>query len=345
MGLPLRDLVRPEQVAWDALAGKTLAVDGHNALYQFLATIRQATGEPFTDEKGRVTSHLIGMLYRTTSVLAQGVRPVWIFDGAPPELKAGTLSARFRAKERAQQEWQEALATGDLATAKRKAAMTSRLTRPMVEEAKELLSALGVPAIQAPSEGEAQAAYLAAQGRVWAAASQDYDCLLFRTPRLVRGLAARSPRGQTPAAEVIDREGLLRQLGISDDELLLIGLLVGTDYNAGATGIGPKRALKLAQQHLGWEETLRRGGLDPEALEPVAELFRNPKVEDLSLPPFRPVDERSVERILVEEHGFSSDRVSSAVRRLRARASTPVPAAAAPGRQTTLSEAFGDESA
>jgi flap endonuclease-1 len=137
----------------------------------------------------------------------------------------------------------------------------------------------------------------------------------------------------------------LRHLGISDDELLLIGLLIGTDYNDGAAGIGPKRALKLAQQHLGWEETLRRGGLDPAALEPVAELFRNPKVEDLSLPPFRPVDEGTVERILIEEHGFASDRVASAIRRLRARASAPAPVAAAPGRQTTLTDAFGDESA
>ncbi|HUI38414.1 MAG TPA: flap structure-specific endonuclease, partial [Thermoplasmata archaeon] len=135
MGLPFHDIVTSEELPWESLAGRQLAVDGNNAIYQFLATIRQRDGQPFSDPEGHVTSHLMGVLYRTTSLLAEGVRPIWIFDGKPPDLKAGTLRARFLAKERAEAEWKEALEKGDLETARRKAAATSRFTRPMASEA------------------------------------------------------------------------------------------------------------------------------------------------------------------------------------------------------------------
>lgn len=341
MGLPIRDLVSPKAVAWSDLAGRTLAVDGYNALYQFLATIRQADGQLLTDAQGQVTSHLIGTLYRTSSLLAQGVLPVWVFDGKPPALKSATLSARFRAKQRAEAEWTEALAAGDLETAKRKASATSRLTRPMVDEVRSLLGALGVPTVSAPSEGEAEAAFLAARGRVWGVASEDYDSLLFGAPRLVRGLAARGGRSGAPAAQLIDRAELLETLGLSSEELILVGLLIGTDFNDGAKGFGPKRALKLAQRHLGLEASLREAGLDPAELAPVAELFRSPEVEDLMVPPFGPVRVEEARQLLVELHGFSDDRVTAALARAQHRPPPRTPAPPDPkGRQTSL-EAFG----
>lgn len=342
VGLPFRELVTPQELPWSALAGRSLAVDAYNAIYQFLAQIRQADGQPFSDPKGRPTSHLMGLFYRTTSILAQGVRPVWVFDGKPPELKAGTLRSRFLAKERAESEWKEALAAGDLERARRKAAGTSRLTRPMAEEAKELLRALGVPTVQAPSEGEAEAALLARRGVVWAAASEDYDSLLFGAPRLVRGLAARSRGGVAPAAQIIDRELLLSTLGVSAEELLLVGVLVGTDFNDGAKGFGPKRALKLAQQHLGWEESLKRAGLVPAEVEPVRELFLHPETTDALVEEGRPIDEEAVERLLVDEHAFSRERVRSALGRARQRPNAPPhgPTAETRGRQTAL-ETFG----
>jgi len=339
VGLPLKDLVAPRSLAWSELAGRTLAVDGYNAIYQFLATIRQADGQLFTDAKGSVTSHLIGVLYRTTSLLSEGVLPVWVFDGKPPELKAATLSARFRAKEKAETAWKEALAAGDLETAKRKASATSRLTKPMVEEVRELLEGLGVPTISAPSEGESQAAYLAAQGRVWGVGSEDYDSLLFGAPRLVRGLAARGGRGGAPAAQLIDRTETLDALGVSGEELILIGLLIGTDFNDGARGIGPKRALKIAQKHLGFEASLQEAGLDPVELAPVAELFRHPEVADVPVPAFGPIQSDALHRLLVEGHDFSLERVDAALARARRR---PPPAKSVPppaGRQTSL-EAF-----
>lgn len=311
-------------------------MDGNNMLYQFLATIRAPDGQPFTDQAGRVTAHLIGLLYRTTSWLEQQIRPVWVFDGRPPDLKAGTLRTRFQAKERAQEAWREALAAGDLETARRKAAQTSRLTRPMIEEAVQVLHALGLPTVQAPSEGEAEGARMAASGTVWASASEDYDSLLFGTPRLVRGLASRQARTGTRAAQLLERERLLADLGISQEELILIGLLIGTDFNDGARGFGPKKALKLVQQHLGWDATLRTAGIEPKDVEEAGEIFRNPPVVDVPRPVFGEPNETELLRLLVTEHDFSQDRVLGALHRIQSapkRKATPLPT---PGRQQLL---------
>jgi flap endonuclease-1 len=340
VGLPLRDLVEAQELPWESLAGRTLAVDGFNAVYQFLATMRQRDGQLFTDAQGQVTSHLMGVFYRTTSLLGEGVLPVWVFDGRPPERKAGTIRQRIAAKERAEGEYQTALAAGDLETARRKAAQTSHLTKPMVEEIHQLLAALGVPTVQAPGEGEAQAAFMAAQGVVWGSASEDYDSLLFGTPRLVRGLAARNRGGTSPGAQIIDRAALLAHLGIDGDELILVGLLMGTDFNDGAKGFGPKRALKLVQEHLGFAATIARAGLDPTESEEVAQIFRAPPHAEVGSISFGPVDEDAVRRLLVETHGFNESRVKNAVSRARQRPRPAVSPAEARGHQTLL-ETFG----
>ena len=340
MGLPLRDIVVAQELPWEALSGRTLAVDGYNAVYQFLATIRQRDGQLFCDPAGHVTSHLMGVFYRTTSLLREGVLPVWVFDGKPPERKAGTIRRRIAVKERAEAQYQEALAAGDLETARRKAAQTSHLTHPMVEELDELLRALGVPVVLAPSEGEAQAAVMAARSVVWASASEDYDTLLFGAPRLIRGLAARGRTGSGGGAQFIDRDALLAQLGIDGDELIRLGVIVGTDFNEGATGYGPKKALKVVQQHLGFDETMRRVGLDPEEAREVAEIFRHPNAADVPPPVFGPVDEAAVDRILVDRHSFSEERVRAAVARARQRPKASASPAEARGHQTLL-ETFG----
>ncbi len=340
MGLPLRPLVTAQELPWEALAGRTLAVDGYNAVYQFLATIRQRDGQLFSDGQGNVTSHLMGTFYRTTSLLEQGVLPVWVFDGKPPERKAGTIRRRIEAKEKAEGAWQEALAAGDLETARRKAAQTSRLTRPMVDELHALLRGLGVPVVQAPGEGEAEAAVLAARGAAWAAASEDYDSLLFGAPRLVRGLAARPRSGVASGAQLIDRDELLAGLGIDQEELVTLGIVVGTDFNEGAAGYGPKKALKLVREHLGFERTVAKVGLDLDECRAVAEIFRHPASSEPGPLPFGPVDEEGLHRLLVETHGFSEARFRAAVARARSRpraASSPAEARA----HQTLLETFG----
>ena len=243
------------------------------------------------------------------SLLREGVLPIWVFDGKPPERKTGTIRQRVLAKEKAEEAWQEALAAGDLETARKKAAQTSRLTRPMVEELRQLLDGLGVPSVQAPSEGEAQAAVMAAKGSVWAAASEDYDSLLFGAPRLVRGLAARGRAGVSPGAQLVDRAEVLASLGISEEELILLGIVIGTDFNDGVRGYGPKKSLKLVQEHLGFRATVEKVGLDPTEAEEVAEIFRHPMSVEVPPPSFGPVDETAVRTILVDQHGFSEERV------------------------------------
>jgi len=250
MGVQLGDLVAKHEIDYDALKSRTIALDAYNTLYQFLAAIRQPDGTPLMDRQGRITSHLSGLFYRTIRMVEKGVRPVYVFDGKPPELKEKTLEKRKEVREKARERWEKALAEGNVEEARKYGQASTRLTAEMVVDAKELLDAMGIPYVQAPSEGEAQAAYMAAKGDVWASGSQDYDSLLFGAPRLVRNLAIEGRR-KLPGKDVyvpihpelIVLGDVLEQLGIDRRKLIWIGILIGTDFNEKVPGVGPKRAL------------------------------------------------------------------------------------------------------
>lgn len=175
MGVVLTPIVTKDTIALHDLNGRTLAVDGNGELYQFLALIRLRDGTPLKDSKDRITSHLSGLFYRTTRLIADhNLRLVFVFDGAPPARKADEIAKRRAVKQRYEQERDLALAQGDEAAAYSKSTMTSRLTKEMIGEARELLRLMGIPTVQAPSEGEAQAAHMAATtSGIWAAASKD----------------------------------------------------------------------------------------------------------------------------------------------------------------------------
>ncbi len=317
MGVQLGQIITPKEIPLESLKGKRLALDAYNMLYQFLATIRQPDGTPFTGATGEVTSHLVGLLYRTTSLVVNGIRPVYSFDGKPSPLKVATLKTRALVKERAAREWEEAIKAGDLALAKKKAAQTSRLTDAMVADAKELLDAMGVPWVQAPSEGEAQAAQMALRGSVWAAASEDYDTLLFGTPRLVKGLAALKPNPRDQGSvRLLTSEEVLQGFSLSLHEFIVMCLLIGTDFNEGFRGIGPKKALKLAQEHRSFEETITKVGGDPATLREALALFESPPyTPDFSLVWKKPQPER-VLQVLVDKHGFDESRIARTVEKL-----------------------------
>jgi len=171
MGVVLTPIITKDTIALDALRGRTLAVDGNGELYQFLALIRLRDGTPRRDSKGRTTSHLSGLFYRSTRLMADhGVRLAFVFDGEPLPLKAQEIAKRRAGRQCYEEERAAALARGDVATADSKATMTSRLTREMVAEARQLLQLMEIPTVQAPSEGEAQAAHMAATSdQIWAA--------------------------------------------------------------------------------------------------------------------------------------------------------------------------------
>ncbi|MCD6324188.1 MAG: flap endonuclease-1 [Desulfurococcales archaeon] len=331
MGVNLKDLIPKEaiHVVTDLkeLKGRVVAIDGYNALYQFLAAIRQPDGTPLKDSKGRVTSHLSGIFYRTINFVEAGIKPVYVFDGKPPELKAREIEERMRVRAEAERKYREALAKGRVEEARTYAQASSRLSSEMVEDAKKLLTAMGIPWVQAPSEGEAQAAFMAAKGDAWAPASQDYDSILFGAPRLLRNLTI-SGRRKLPRKnvyvevkpEVIDVPTLLKTLSLTREQLVDIAILLGTDYNPeGVKGVGPKTALKLIRTYGTLDKALQAlpNASFPADPKVIREAFLNPEVtEDYKLQ-WRAPDADSVMELLVGEHDFSESRVKNALERLR----------------------------
>jgi len=323
MGVVLTPIVHPQPIALADLRGKTLAVDGQGELYQFLALIRLRDGTPLKDARGRVTSHLSGLFFRTTRLMAEhALKLVFVFDGAPPVLKAAEIDRRRAVKAEFERAHAEAVARGDLEEAYSKATMTSRLSREMVAEARELLKLLGLPTIQAPSEGEAQAAHMARAGHVWAAASKDYDTLLFGAPRLVRFLTISGKeflpsqgtfRPLVPEALELDAE--LERWGITRGGLIDLALLVGTDFNDGVHGIGPKKALKLVLQYG------RIEAMPAEIQEAVGDvaavrrIYLTPEVTDDYRIEFGEPDIDGVVRFLCDDRQFSRERVTDALAR------------------------------
>jgi flap endonuclease-1 len=326
MGIDISKLIEAAPLELRDLSGRTVAIDAFNTLYQFIATIRQPDGTPLKDRDGRVTSHLSGLFHRSAALLDMGIKPAFVFDGRPPELKEKTLKARREVKQAAEVEWKAALEAGDMKRALSKAAQTSRLDDGMVAECKSLLDALGIPWLVAPSEGEAQMAHMAIKQDVWAGASQDYDALLFGTPTLVRNLTlsrkrrVAGGRSVDVAPELIELGGVLSSLAVSRAQLVDMAILIGTDFNDGVRGIGPKKALKLIRQHGTMEHVLQDGGIElTDDYGEVRRLFLEPDVtDDYRLRWSDPAPE-DVRRLLCDSHGFSVDRVDSVLSRICSR--------------------------
>lgn len=342
MGIDLGDVVVRRPVTFQHFAGKRLAFDAWNILYQFLASIRGPDGQPLTDTEGRITSHLSGILHRTAAIVEAGIKPVFVFDGSPHRLKGDTLATRAARKVEAQAAYDEAIAAGDLETARTKAQQTSRLTPPMVADAQQLLRHLGIPVLQAPGEGEAQASWMTSQGLVAGTVSQDFDCLLFGTPTLVRHLAT-GGRRKMPGKQVwvdIEPEEIplaasLDALGLTRAQLVDAALLVGTDFHPGIHGIGAKKAIALVRKDGSLESLLARLGRDPASATSAAEravlagmdnLAQREEVRRIFLEPdhaevpegalaVQPPDAAAVRAFMVERHGFSPDRVDTALQR------------------------------
>ncbi len=298
MGVNLRDLIAHKPLELSELSGKTIAVDALNSLYQFLASIRQPDGTPLMDGNGAVTSHLSGLFYRTARLVKIGIKPVYVFDGKPPELKLKEIEKRKKAKEEAQREWDKAKREGRLEDARKYAMRTSRFTPEMLEESKKLLSLMGVPVIQAPGEGEAQCSLLAIRGDAWACGSQDYDALLFGTPRLVKGLTL---SGELELS-MIDSAEALAQVGLTREQLVDVAILVGTDFNDGVKGIGPKKGLAAVREG-------RMGEFDVPELAMLRDIFLKPDVLQDYRIAWSDVNAEGLVSFLAGEHSFSEDRI------------------------------------
>ncbi len=324
MGVSLGSIVPKREVELVELSGKKIAVDAFNNLYQYLTIIRdRITGEPLKDSKGRVTSHLSGLLYRTANLAEFGIKSVFVFDGEPPAFKRKTIEARQAAKEEAKEKWKKALEKGEEAITYAQAA--TYLTDEMVEDAKKLLDAMGVPWVVAKSEGEAQCAYMCKKGSVDFTASQDYDSLLFSSPKLVRNLSITGKR-KLPKKEIyieikpeiVELQEVLSSLGVTREQLIIVGMLTGTDYNKGIEKVGPKTALKLIKEHKTLKNILSKvEWTDENDPEDIYEFFLKPPVIEKYKIEFKEPDAEKIIEFMVNEHDFSRERIEKIAEKLK----------------------------
>ncbi|MDA4117366.1 MAG: flap endonuclease-1 [Thaumarchaeota archaeon] len=325
MGVDLGDVIPRRKVPLESLGNKKVAIDAYNTLYQFLAIIRGMDGGHLKDSKGRVTSHISGLFYRNINLMELNMKLVYVFDGAPPELKAVEIDRRRKHREDARRQYVAAVEAGDMPSARKYAEASTSLRQDMVVESKQLLDAMGIPWVDAPSEGEAQAAVMAIEKTVDAVGSQDHDSLLFGAPLLIRNITI-SGRRRLPSKnvfievepETIDLRETLEALEMTQEQLIDFGILMGTDFNPdGFKGIGPARGMKFLKTY---------GSIDK--IEPISEelakidydairrLFLNPPARGGVKPVWRDFDADAVKSFLVEEHSFSKERVDAAVKRV-----------------------------
>lgn len=328
MGLDLKPILRHTNIKLSDLSNKIIAVDAFNTIHQFLATIRGSTGELLANSHGEITSHLSGLFYRNINLLAEGIKLVYVFDGVSSPLKTNEIQRRHQIKEIAIEKYEKALVQGKLEEARKYSQATSVLTNKMIEESKRLLSLLGIPTIQAPSEGEATAANLTNTDLVHICASQDYDSILFGARRLVRNITISGKR-KVPnrnayidvPLEIFHLEDILDQTKLTNEQLVDVGILIGTDYNSGGIpGIGPKTALKLIQKHSKLENIDQlQEPLSNVPYEEIRELFLKPKVANVTSNDikFEAVDYDNLVEFLCTEKNFSSDRVNSALQKVQ----------------------------
>ncbi len=328
MGSDLGELVDTEEISFEHMNNRKIGIDAMNTIYQFLSIIRQRDGTPLKDSNGNITSHLSGLFYRTGKLLKKNIKPVYIFDGEAPKLKSKEAKERRKKRENAREEWKKLKEEGKLKKAYKKATQSSKLTEDMIIESKKLLDAMGVPYIQAPSEGEAQAAWMNRNGDTWAVGGQDWDALLFGADRLVRNLTITGKRKipgkqkyRKVVPEKIESEKALEELGISREKLIWLAIMIGTDFDPGGVkGIGPKTGYKLVQEYDSFEKLLEDDKLEdwePENdPQEILKFFQDPPVDREASFEFGELDRERIVEVLVEEHDFSEDRVNSTAEKI-----------------------------
>ena len=317
------------------LSGMKIGFDAYNTIYAFLSRIRDQSrgGALFTDENGNVTSHLMGLFPRLTHFVDNKIQPVFIFDGKPPVFKEAEISTRRQSKIIAKQKQQEAIVKGEMEEAMKYAQATSKITPEILEDTKRLLAFFGIPIIHAPSEAEAQGAWLTIHGIIDAMASQDYDSFLFGCPHVIRNLGI-SQRRKLPnqrkfievPTEKILLQDLLSELKLKDrTQLILLGLLIGTDYNPkGIKGIGPKTALKLVRQFRTLEPLLNylESKYDINEIFPfppqiLVDYFDTPEIAEIDELTISKPNTKKIQNFLVNERNFRLERIERQIKILK----------------------------
>jgi len=326
MGLDLKSLLVRDKTKLESFTNKIVAIDAYNAIYQFLAIIRGPEGLHLTDTQGRVTSHITGLLYRNINFLSLGIKPVYVFDGKPPSLKSAEIEHRKQIKKDATVKYERAVSEGKMEDARKFAQQTTSMKDGMVEDSKHLLDLFGIPYIQAPSEGEATAALLTTTGHADVAASQDFDSILFGAKKLVRNFT-NSGRRKLPnrntyieiEPEIIDYRKNLEALGITREQLIDVGILIGTDFNPdGFERVGPKTAIKMIREYGKLEDVTQiQEQLEMIDYNAIRKIFLEPEVARVDKIEFGEVKYDDIINYLSNERSFSRDRVNSSLNRLK----------------------------
>ncbi|KAF1973397.1 flap endonuclease 1 [Bimuria novae-zelandiae CBS 107.79] len=305
--------------------GRKVAIDASMSIYSFLIAVR-SDGQQLMNESGETTSHLMGLFYRTLRMVDNGIKPLYVFDGAPPKLKSGELAKRFQRKTEAQAAQEEAKETGTAEDIEKFARRTVRVTREHNEECRRLLKLMGIPYIVAPTEAEAQCAVLARGGKVYAAASEDMDTLTFNTPILLRHLTFSEQRKE-PILE-IHLDKVLEGLDMKREQFVDLCILLGCDYVDPIKGVGPSTALKLIREHGTLEKVVEHMKANTKYTIPEDWPFANARLLFLE-PDVRPADDPECDfkweapdveglvKFLVEEKHFNEDRVRSGAAKLQ----------------------------
>ena len=332
MAVDLSKLVWKRKFDFEELKGKALAVDAYNIMFQFLSVIRQQDGMPLTDSHGNVTSHLSGLFYRNIELMSYGAKPIYVFDGIPSILKQKTIEARMNRRNEAYEAWKSAMVEGKIEEAKMHAQASTRITKEIVGSAKKILEYMGIPFINAPSEGEAQASYMCMKGLVYSVVSQDYDTILIGAPRVLRNLTISGKR-KLPKKniyinidpEILDFEKTLEALNLNHKQLIWIGILLGTDFNEGIKGIGPKTALKIVKNasSISDVEAFVKSRYNTEfEIDPreVEQMFLNPEVSEVEEKTIKEItkapNKEKILSFMCDEHEFDRERISKYVDKL-----------------------------
>ncbi len=324
MGVNLKPFISASKIEISDLSGKVIAIDAFNAIHQFIAIIRQIDGTSLKDKKGRMTSHLSGIFYRTANFVKYGIKPVYVFDGEPNPLKLRILKKRREIREIAKIGWEEALRKGDMEEALKKAKRSGTINEEIVKQSKELLSCLGIPYVEAKGEGEGQAAYINMKGDVYGVASQDYDSILFGAKILIRNLAISGRRKVSNKQIYVDiypeeilSEKVFEENGINREQIVDVAILIGTDFNEGVKGIGPKKALKLIKENGCIENLIEKNILYIEGYEEVRKIFLEPDVNtDYNLE-WNEIDEKATISFMCDEHNFNKERVINTIEKYK----------------------------
>ncbi len=324
MGVNFKDLIPKNPIKLEDLSGKMIAIDAYNAIYQFLSIIRQPDGTPLKDSTGKITSHISGLFYRTINLIEMGIKPVYVFDGESPALKAAEIERRKQVKVEAVASYAKAAASGDKERMRMYAQAATSMKDYMLTDSQTILELMGLPWVQAPGEGEAQAAHMNRKGEADFCASQDYDSLLFGAHKLLRNvtISGRRRRGKVMievVPEVVELQKTLAECQLSYEQLIDVGILIGTDFNPdGVKGIGPKTALKLIKQYGSLEKALPQieNVTFADKIPQIREIFIHPKVTDNYKIEWKEPNEPGLLEFLCGQKEFGEERIKKALERM-----------------------------